>query len=364
MNVMLSSPEDQYKVIAADGASRNWLCPTKSASRTLLKNLVEEVTSQYDIDGFMFDYIRYESDDVCYCPECHMKFENDTGITVTNWPTSVANGGQYHDEFMEWRTKPINELVRDMRNWMLAIKPNLQFSAAVWGWEPGYPDYNRYWKGQDSTYWVKEGYLDWVAPMVYTSDLERLRNLIRDYQQYMVAGPEGKIPLVAFLSNQVPSLVDPQQFNAMVDTVRSEGVDGWIIWRYGGPGDGEGSGSPDIRPYLDIVDLHPRFSLNNILALPTSNSCTIKWITELPATSIVEYAKSPLFTESFVYNPGTGFSYWNIDHISGTNIEDSALVTSHNITLTNLEKGTKYYYRVQSQDQYGNATSEVYTFEL
>lgn len=365
MNVMLSTPGDEYKVTGADGVLRDTLDPTNPLSRTLLKNLVEELVTNYDIDGFMYDYARYDSADVPYGGYARQSLEAYLGETITNFPGEFAPGGSRYNEFMEWRSHPINDLVRDMRNWMLAIKPDLVFSAAVWGWIPNYPTYNRYWIGQDSTYWVKEGYLDWVAPMMYTTDTNLIRERILDHQKYE-GGPEGDVALVPFLSNAFPSTVDSNNFKQQIDTVRNAGADGWIIWRYGGPGDGEGSGAPDIRTYLDLVDLPQVFSLENIEIFPNeqAETTTITWTTGNPSTSKVEYSTSPLFNASFEYLAATDFSYWDIDHVVGTIVEDTTLVTSHSITLTGLQEGPRYYYRVQSEDQSGIATSEVYTFEL
>jgi len=239
MSVLLSAFKDEYKVIAANGTTRDWTDPTNPLARAHIKNLVEEVVSNYDIDGFMFDYARYDSADVPYGPYAKQQLEAYLNETITNWPGDFAPGGSRYNEFMEWRVHAIDELVEDMRDWMLAIKPNLKFSAAVWGWIPGWPTFNRYWIGQDFVAWVKEGYLDFVAPMMYNSSLTLIEGWVQDYLQYGVGGPEGQVPLVTFLSHTYPKVISPLDFKSQVDTVRSLGADGWSTWRYGGPGDGE-----------------------------------------------------------------------------------------------------------------------------
>ncbi len=372
MDVQLGSPGSEYQCERADGSLVNWLSPTKEVSRTLLKNLVEELTSNYDIDGFMFDYIRYDTIEtagaMCYSMESKAKLEEYLGETITSWPADFAPGGSRYNEFMEWRVLSISELVRDMRAWMLAIKPDLEFSAAVWGWWPGTPTFNRWRLGQDFVEWVKEGYLDWVAPMMYSTDTDLMAEAIQDYHQYGVGGPEGVVPLVAFLTNAFPATVDPANFREQIETVRANGADGWAIWRYGGPGDN--SGAPDIRQYLDLIDLYPRFSVENVTALPGKNNCEITWTTDMPASSKVEYSTSPLFTASFDLHPAETvggisippFHYWDIDHAPGTIVEDTTPVTVHSVILTDLQEGTKYYFRVQSEDQSSIATSKDYVF--
>lgn len=368
MNVMLSAYEgdgQQRKVVLDDGSTMNWLCPTKQASRDLLKAIVEEIATNYDIDGFMFDYIRYVLADMCYCDECKAKFQEWLGETITDW-TPFYQGGSRVKEFMEWRIKPIDQLVRDMRSWMLTIKPDLEFSVAAWNivYEGGtaYPTYWRYWIGQDTGYWIKQGWVDWVAPMSYTDSVKATRNTVMNWQGYHLGGEEGIIPLVVFLDTCVDSVTPPSVFKDRVEALRDMGADGWIIWRYGGPGDGAGSSAPDIRNYLSIIDMPDVFSLENIQVSSSETEATITWTTDLPATSKVESNTSSLFNASFRYASAVDFHYWDIDHIAGAIVEDNATVTNHSIMLTDLSPATKYYFRVQSEGSGGTATSKVLTF--
>lgn len=371
MDTQLGAPEgSQYRVELSDGTLFNWLSPVKSASRILIKNIVEELVTNYDIDGFMFDFNRYDTVDsvgpMSYSQESKVKFEEYLGETITDWSDFIEGGSRYN-EFMEWRIIPITELVRDMRAWMLAIKPDLEFSAAVWAWWPGTPTFNRWRIGQDWTDWAMKGYLDWAAPMIYMTDIDLIGQIIQDIQQKL-GEVEAKIPLVPFLTNTFPSAVDPANFKAQVDKVRELGADGWAIWRYGGPGDY--SDAPDIRNYLDLISLPQPFSMKDVNISPDITTI-ITWTTDLPASSKVEYSTSPLFTASFKLLPATTtpdgisiptFNYWDIDHVPGTIVEDATLVTNHSVTLTGLQGGTKYYFRVQSEDQTGIATTKVYDF--
>ena len=351
--------QTELQAIDSDGNPYPWTCPTKQATRAWIKNLVEELVTKYDIDGFMFDYIRYDSANICYGSECKAKFEEYLEETIVNWPGDFAPSGSRYKEFMEWRVIPITELVRDMRNWMLAIKPDLEFSVAAWTLFQDAPTYWRYWIGQDTADWVRNGYLDAVAPMMYTTNLNNLEDYILNDFKYMVGGPEGKVPLLPLITTGVESPVDPNAFKAVVDKVRSLGADGWIIWRYGGPGSAI---TPDIRDYLSLIDMPDVFSLRNIQVSTVETNATVTWTTDLLATSKVEYSTSPLFNASFEYKASLDFHYWNIDHIAGVLIEDNTPVTNHSITLTSLLPGTKYYFRVQSEGSGGIATSKVLTF--
>lgn len=364
MNFFYVAPSNHPELQAEqhDGTPINtWICPTKAGTRNVIKTQLEYVATNYDIDGFMYDYIRYVLADMCYCSECRAAFETWLGEEITDW-NDFYPGGSRVNEFLEWRTVPITELVRDVRSWMLAIKPDLEFSAATFTLFQDSAIYWRKFMGQDTGKWVKNNYLDYVAPMMYTTDLAVLQDNIETNVKYLTSVLEGKIPLVCFISTGIETAFDPDDFKAVVDKVRELGADGWMIWRYGGPGiDDDDEGILfDITEYLDLIDLPDVLALNNIEVSPKQTEATFSWITELPTTSKVEYSTSPLFNAT--WSVQWGFNYWDIDHIEGTIVENSTSTLYHEITLTGLLSGTKYYFRVQSQDPSGIATSKVLTF--
>lgn len=357
-----SGGDSALKMINSAGETPTWYyCPIKS--RQLIKESVEYVASTYDIDGFTFDYHRYPTDGLCYCSECRAAFEIWLGETISDWSLFYPGGSRYN-EFMEWRIVPVTDLARDIRYWMLVIKPDLEFRVAGWtlfGTPPTYaPTYWRYWIGQDTADWVGKGYVDICGAMMYTTDLDTLQNYFDADTKYFTGGPEGKVPLVASITTGITESVDPQAFKAVVDKLRELGADGWIIWRYGGPGCGL---TPDIRDYLDVIDLPATFKLSNIKAQNiTETAARITWTTDLPATSKVEYSTSPLFNATKRYHSGVDFDYWDVDHVPGTAVEDLTPITDHSIALTGLLSETKYYFRVQSEGSGGIATSKVLIF--
>ena len=374
MNVLLGTAGSEYAAVTATGGTAGFSSPAKTVVRDRIKALVQEFASMYDIDGFMIDYARYDSQDVPYGPEAKAQFEAYLGETIpdNNWAPNIGGGGDFgpagsrYNEFMEWRTHPMNDLVRDIGIWLREVNLNIVISAAVWpAYSPVAPAGQKYYLGQDWFYWVKEGYADWIAGMAYTTDLTIIENCVINAHQWGTGGPQGKVPYVSFLADGAEGFgsSDPATFNQLIETSRNAGAEGWVIFSYGGPGENVGYG-PDIVPILDAINLYPRFSIENLNASPTGNTYTITWTTTLPATGKVEYNISPLFTASFKPSPSfVDVGYWDVDHSPGTVVEDNASVINHSITLTGLLPGTKYYYRVQSQDANGIATSTVYTFE-
>ena len=70
--------------------------------------------------------------------------------------------------------------------------------------------------------------------------------------------------------------------------------------------------------------------ISNISSTTTANSATIKWTTNIPATSRVGYGLTTT--------------------LGSTTTENTSLVTSHSVTISGLTKATKYYYKVISKN--------------
>jgi len=365
-----NEPRGQEHLMIQDDTltSGTYACPIKIRSH--IKALAEDLAT-FDVDGVMFDYIRYGgckqwideqkgdtiyAGQMCYCPECRVAFETWLGEgTIDPWPGVFAPDETRYSEFMEWRTNPITDLVKDVREWMLAINSDLMFSAAVWC--AVLPTGRRFYLGQDTARWVGAGYLDFVAPMVYET-APQIPDLISDCQIYFTGGSEGKIPMPFWITTGTnkdnPIAID--DFVAMVEACKTSEADGWIIWRYGGSG--TDYDWINMIPYLDAVEtslgLPETFSLTSI---SDSNPPTITWITSLPASSKIEYNTSPLFTANYRYWPTTSFHYWDIDKTAVETIENPIQKTQHSLTVSLT---TDFYFRVQSEDISGITTSQTF----
>ncbi len=153
--------------VSVRGEAEDWLCPSHPENFQLELDSLLEVVRNYDVDGLHFDYIRYPDRDKCYCDGCRLRFEQQTGTTVANWPADCYSG-TLHDRYAQWRCDQITRLVKAVHDEAKKVRPEILISAAVFG---GYPNC-RESVAQDWPEWIKAGYLDFVCPMDYTeSDL-------------------------------------------------------------------------------------------------------------------------------------------------------------------------------------------------
>ncbi|MDC3250140.1 family 10 glycosylhydrolase [bacterium] len=150
--------------ISSTGDTATWLSLCDTANINYEINSIAEVLTNYDIDGFHLDYIRYQGDKYDYNTKCQAPFENYLGSSVTNWPQDVISGS-HKDAYAEWKIEQVTQVVRDIRRVVDSINPSVELSAAV------FANYStaRSWVSQDWPTWMADSLLDFLAPMNYTN---------------------------------------------------------------------------------------------------------------------------------------------------------------------------------------------------
>ena len=146
-----------------------------------------------------------------------------------------------------------------------------------------------------------------------------------------VAGAAAKI--IADARNLVPSVeLTPQQvLHKLVteDSIKAGETDYFT-------GDVDAFAEPLLYVGGETDETSPEITTISYIA--TSNSATITWSTDEPATSFVDYG---------------------INDAYGSSVSDSTHVTSHSVKITGLTPKTTYHFKVTSVDPSGNSASSV-----
>jgi len=202
------------------GKTLKWLCPSNPLNVDLAVNAAVEAVRRYPVDGFHFDYIRYPDSDACFCDHCASRFRLDTGRAATNWPQVVISGTD-RDAFLAWRRDRITEALTGIRQAVKTARPSVKVSAAVWGNWPSVRDSI----GQDWMAWCRDGLLDFVTPMNYTTSAAEARAL---YTGQRAALPPGfaVYPGIAPTTHNLP----PEETVRQVDTLRAAGARGFVLF--------------------------------------------------------------------------------------------------------------------------------------
>lgn len=135
----------------------NWyLNPGHPETKNYLKKLVNELVTNYDIDGIHLDYIRY--------PDRPKRFPD---------AADYRKYGRGFDNLAQWRRNNITEIVRAIHAEVKRLKPWVKVSSAPLG---KYRDTQRYpsrgWNAYHAVYqeaqlWMHEGIHDMIFPMLY-----------------------------------------------------------------------------------------------------------------------------------------------------------------------------------------------------
>lgn len=205
----------------AQGREVKWLCPSNPANFQLELDTMLEVVRNYDVEGIHFDYIRYPGGNTCYCDGCRKRFETYRGKPVENWPEDCFSG-PLKQEYRDWRCTNITRLVKAVSGQARKIKPYLKISAAVFS---DYPNC-RNTVGQDWVLWCREGYLDFVCPMNYTTSDTRLENLVTNQVSRVGAYVPVYSGIGAFINSD-------DRVVAQLELARSCGADGFILFNMG-----------------------------------------------------------------------------------------------------------------------------------
>ena len=165
--------------------------PASATFRQHFKAVVADLVGRYAIDGVHLDRVRYSARSTSCDPVSEAAFGG---------PCFSGAPGVY----AEWQREQINTLVREVyQEIILPSGRDVWLTAAVWptyidrwgwGYSQGYSDYY-----QDSQRWLRDGYLDAVTPMIYSSNTpnpfpnDRWQTLVADFQahrgsRYVVAG--------------------------------------------------------------------------------------------------------------------------------------------------------------------------------
>lgn len=125
-----------------------------------------DLVTRYDVDGFHWDYIRYNGREWGYNPVAVQRFQRRTGRTDRPAPDDAA--------WLQFRRDEVTALVRRTYLELLARRPALKISAATITFAPGitttaqWPTSAAYSEVlQDWRAWLEEGLLDLNVPMAY-----------------------------------------------------------------------------------------------------------------------------------------------------------------------------------------------------
>lgn len=206
---------------SVDGATKPWMCPTDPRNRREELEAVVHAATRPGVAGVHLDYIRFPDPRACYCDGCRKRFGAQTGQPTAPWP-AVVRAAPGQDAFRRWRAESIDGFVRDCRSAMRKRAPGVQLSAAVYGKYPSCVQ----GVGQDWARWVREGWVDFVCPMNYSTDLGLFSRYVGE--QSRLVDPRRVWPGIGFSAAE--SRLSPVQMLDQARVSREAGMQGFAIF--------------------------------------------------------------------------------------------------------------------------------------
>lgn len=168
---MTDYPFERYSKLRIEGAFRSLAEP--ESARDLEKFLLDLV-SRYPVDGLHLDYIRYPADAVDYGPAARRQFAAMCGVDPLQLRTGReqlesrlgrAAVDSLSERWLAFKASLVTQFVETLRGHLNQVRPGMPLSAAV------KPDIGQAYRtfAQDWTHWVRQGQLDFVVPMAYSS---------------------------------------------------------------------------------------------------------------------------------------------------------------------------------------------------
>ena len=212
--------------------------------------MATNIVQRYDVDGFHWDYIRYPEPDSGYNPTVIARYNAEFGTTGLPSPSST--------QFSNWRRRQVTDFLRWVNADLLAYKPNIAISCAVFGSRSD--AYNA--RFQDWAAWNNEGVIDICMPMGYTSDNALFQSRVTD-----AFNNQG---VRRVYSGQGAYLNSKENSVWQLDYIRGKPLHGSVFYSYRTPN----SGSPDIPGSLAYVRDNHQPTWVDVPAIPSKATPT------------------------------------------------------------------------------------------
>lgn len=199
-----------------------WATPASGFADTHYLAVIKDIADRYDIDGIHLDRIRYGGRNTSCDP-----------VSASAYGAPCSIGSQ---SYADWQRAQVNGTVRKIYDQLTHDHPDMMLSAAVWhtyidywnwGFSEGYHDYY-----QDSKYWLNDGKMDAIMPMIYSSNpqtfpLSRWRLMIENFQN----DRRGRFIVAGIGSNHYSSF---SEIADRIEAARQIGTAGHALFSYGG----------------------------------------------------------------------------------------------------------------------------------
>ena len=206
----------------ANGNTLNWLCPLHPENEKLLSSTLTTL-AQLGVDGLHLDYIRYPGRNGCYCPLHRIAFEKQRGAPVPQWPADVLPNGPLAADYHDFLRSQLSDLLARLTQRLRTAHPAIRLSAAVYPTPASAAE-----NAQDWPAWIRDGHLDFVSPMLYTTDSSRFASML---DLALAAAPSPSMILPGIGTGADESQLDALSTAQQIQVTRQKNTAGFALFQ-------------------------------------------------------------------------------------------------------------------------------------
>ena len=155
-----------------------YLSPLHPEVNPYLLSVYSEIINEYNVDGIHLDYIRYQDIMYGWNPYGMEEFERIHGFS----PRDITRGiippeilDSIQGAWTRFRQDAVSQLVKDTYHAIQKSRKRISLSAAV---KPNLVEARNRWN-QDWGRWIEDGYIDFVVPMNYYSEIRHFNDSVQ-----------------------------------------------------------------------------------------------------------------------------------------------------------------------------------------
>jgi len=182
--------------------------------------LIEEVVSEYDIDGI-------QGDDRLPAMPSEGGYDDYTVSLYQNQFGAAPPENHQEEEWIQWRSEQLNQFGEKIYNRVKSIRPEVLVSWApsIYPWSK--EEYLQSWPD-----WIKGGYADFVVPQFYRYKFEDYKKIIDQLEDQLSPEERKKIYAGVLTALGAGYRVNDTLLVEMVNYHRSKGIMGEVFFYY------------------------------------------------------------------------------------------------------------------------------------
>ena len=248
-----------------------WLDPGEREVQEHSLNVVMDVVRRYDVDGVHFDDYFYPY------PEKDARGGTLPFPDWSSWKRYRDGGGRLERD--DWRRENVNLFIVRVSQTVHSVKPWVRFGISPFGiWRPGFPAQIKGLDAHEALYadsrkWLREGWVDYLAPQLYWGDDKRETSFTALLDWWLSENAQHRHVWPGLDISRVGRTRGPEEIVNQVRLTRTQAAsDGNIHW-------GIRSLTENRRGLADsmVTDLYGQISLTP----------SVPWVDNQPPASLI-----------------------------------------------------------------------------